>query len=338
MSTKKRFTIAPDLASGIRNTIQSASSNHNHGQLHYDMMAIETIEPDPLNPRKLALSLHEMLHGLKPNDPDYQNKVKELDALNELCESIKKIGIRNAIEVYKEGLKYRIITGERRYWAAILAGHSTVPVRISQKPDEFNLRYTQWVENINRQDLSLWEKFNNLMLIADAYKSSHRTELNERALQDLLGISNVQAYRYFCLLKAEQSIIQLLELGKINNLKVVQELVAMKDQGARNQVISWVLTTKDEVTSLTHYRDVAGKKSLSGKTKVSQAIQLGKIKNIHTAKQLMEIVLADDRLQKYKHGFKAIDWNSSKSISKAFKELCKTMEKAFATKEMRNDH
>src|SRR5207244_803234 len=125
----------------------------------------------------------------------------------------------NAIEVYKDGLKYRIVTGERRYWAALLAGQKSVPVRISQKPDEFILRYTQWVENINRQDLSLWEKFTNLILIADAYEKSNQREFNEQALQSLLGISNIQAYRYFCLLKADEKIIQLVQFGKLNNLK-----------------------------------------------------------------------------------------------------------------------
>ena len=53
MSIKKRFTIAPDLASGLRNSIQSASANL--GQLHYDMMSLDIIERDPKNPRQLQL-------------------------------------------------------------------------------------------------------------------------------------------------------------------------------------------------------------------------------------------------------------------------------------------
>jgi hypothetical protein len=70
MSTKKRFSIAPDLASGIRNTIQSASTNQ--GQLHYDMMSLDAIEPDPENPRKLSLSRDEIINGLVATDKDYQ--------------------------------------------------------------------------------------------------------------------------------------------------------------------------------------------------------------------------------------------------------------------------
>jgi ParB/RepB/Spo0J family partition protein len=252
---KKRFAIAPDLASGIRNTIQSAASNQ--GQMHYDMMSLEIIERDPQNPRHIILDRDEILHGPHSTDPDYPMKLKERLALLELAESVKRVGIRNAIEVYKDGAKYRIISGERRYWAALLAGHTSVPVRISQKPNEFNLRYLQWIENINRQDLSLWEKYQNLLAMSEAYRQANQNEFNEQILQTLLGVSQIQAYRYFCMLQAEQSVIQLVQLGKLNNLKLVQELAAMKDKGARNQIISWILMAKHEVTSLLNYKAVA---------------------------------------------------------------------------------
>lgn len=330
MTTKKRFSISPDLAKGIRSTIQSASSNH--GQLHYDMMAIDMIEKDPENPRKLTISKQEVISGLNPSAEDYQTKAKELESLKELAESIKRIGIRNAIEVYKEGAKYRIISGERRYLAAIFAGQHLVPVRINQKPDEFNLRYTQWVENINRQDLSLWEKFNNLVSIAEAYRKTGFIEFNEQALQKLLGVSSTQAYRYFCLLSADEKILELVRLKKLNNLKLVQELVTIKDKGTRNQIISWISSSKEEITSLTFYKNAAGKKTAT--TKKEQTIHLGRITNLHLAKELLEIILTDKRLDKYRNGMKQIDWNSAKSMSKVFKELFKAMEKELSMEEM----
>lgn len=330
MSTKKRFSISPDLASGIRNTIQTASTNQ--GQLHYDMMALDMLEPDPNNPRKLSITRDDLLTGLKQDDVDYQIKSKELDALKELSESIKRIGIKNAIEVYKDGAKYRIVTGERRYWAALLAAQKSVPVKISQKPDEFNLRYTQWVENINRQDLSLWEKFNNLLLIADAFKKTNQAEFTEQALQNLLGISATQAYRYYALLKADEKIIQLLELGKLNNLKIVQELVSMKDKGARHQIISWMLTCKEEVTSLAHYREVAGKKPQKSTT--AKPISLGKTNHPATVKHLFEIVLSQPKFERHRRHFNGINWASTKEISKAFKAFIKLIDKESRVEEM----
>lgn len=322
MSTKKRFTIASDLANGLRNTIQSAANNQ--GQLHYDMMPLEMIKPDPNNPRRLSLSREEIMNGISEAEA---NAVKqdELNALTELAQSIKKIGIKNAIEVYKEGSHYQIITGERRYWAAIIAGQQNVPVKISQKPDEFNLRYTQWVENINRQDLSLAEKFHNLQLMADAYDKSEKGPFSERILQSLLGISTIQAYRYICLLKAEQEIISLVKSGKINNLKLIQELVAMKDKKARSQILSWIHSSKSEITNLSHYKQASGKKS-STKKQNSFQINLGTIKGIPAAKTLLEILLSHPRLSSSTIHDKQIDWTSSKSIKNAFQVLFKKLE------------
>lgn len=330
MSTKKRFSISPDLASGLRSTIKSASSNQ--GQLHYDMMAIDVLETDPLNPRRLSLNRDEILNGIPNDDADYEKKFSEREALLELAESIKRIGIKNAIEVYKDGSLYRIITGERRYWAAIICGHKSVPVRVSQKPDEFNLRYTQWVENIHRQDLSLWEKFNNLLMISSAYQKSQQGEFTEQALQSLLGVSHIQAYRYYCLLKADEKIIELIKQGKLKNLKLVQELAAMKDQGAKNQIIAWIGAAKSEVTSLTHYREAAGKKPKVATSK-NPGISLGKIKQ-ETAKELMEIVMSHERFHALPNPFKKVDWQSSKSVSKAFKQLFEMFETSIIQEEI----
>lgn len=326
MATKKRFTIAPDLASGLRNTIQSASTNQ--GQLHYDMMSIDAIETDPENPRKLSISKADIFSELSASDSDYEKKKVDLEKLHELAESIKRVGVRNAIEVYKDGSIYRIISGERRYLATILLGMKSIPARINSKPDEFNLRYMQWVENINREDLSLWEKYNNLILMAGVYEKANNTSLTEKKLQELIGVSSIHAYRFFCLLKADTRIIDLVKSGKINNLKIVQELVTMKDKSAVEQIIEWIKLSKNEITSLSKYKLVAGKRA-----QASHSISLGKVTNTGIAKHLINIVLADSRLSKHQPKFTNIDWSSTKSISKAFKVLFKTLESELQTDE-----
>lgn len=327
MSTKKRFTIAPELASGIRNTIQSASTNQ--GQLHYDMMSMDTLERDPENPRNLSISKHDILNGIVSSDPNYEAKRADLEALTELAESIKRVGVRNAIEVYKEGQKYRIISGERRYLASLLLGLKSIPARINTKPDEFNLRYLQWVENINRQDLSLSEKYTNLIAIVEAYEKLNHQAITEKTLQNLIGVSSSHAYRYFCLLQADERIIELVNTGKLNNLKIVQELVSMKDKGARDQIITWIQASKGEVTSLAAYKVVAGKRAM-----VTRAINLGKVNNKMIAKYLIDIVLSDAKFNKYKSNFQNIDWSSTKSITKAFQVLFRTMENELSTNEI----
>lgn len=324
MSTKKKFSIAPDLAKGLRSTVQSATTNQ--GQLHYDMMPLNMIELDPENPRKLSITREDIKNGLNESDPAYKRKKTELEALQELSESIMRLGVRNAVEVYKEGEKYRIISGERRYLACVLNGEQSIPVRINPKPDEFKLRYMQWVENINRQDLSLKEKYINLVAMAKAYqeKTNHNMEITDKTLQEWLGVSNSHAYRYFCLLRADKKIIDLVNDGKLNNLKLVQELVSMKDKGAREQILSWILSSKTEVTSLSTYKKVAGKKAMT-----SNAIHFGKTNNDKVAKLIIHILLTHPALTHWKERFalEGIEIPSVKSLGKVFQAIVTLMER-----------
>ena len=52
------------------------------------------------------------------------------DVLQELADSIKEHGVMNPLIVAKDGEKYRIIGGERRWRAAQMAGMKTIPVII----------------------------------------------------------------------------------------------------------------------------------------------------------------------------------------------------------------
>ena len=92
---------------------------------------------------------------------------------------------------------------------------------------------------------------------------------------------------------------------------------------------------KDEVTSLANYREVAGKKSLSSKTKKGLSINLGKLHHSEVAKTVdgycpIRYAPWISIVSSLKH----IDWSSSKAITKAFKALLKTIEKEFSVEEI----
>ena len=80
-------------------------------------------------------------------------------ALEELADSIRTLGLIQPITVRKDGDKYLIISGERRWRAAQLAGVDTVPAYIRDVDDE-NLHAMALVENIQRQDLSFFDEAN----------------------------------------------------------------------------------------------------------------------------------------------------------------------------------
>lgn len=74
------------------------------------------------------------------------------EALAELAQSIKELGIVQPLTVRKVGDKYQIIAGERRFRASKIAGLNKVPAYIRNVDDEQVLEMAL-VENIQREDL-----------------------------------------------------------------------------------------------------------------------------------------------------------------------------------------
>ncbi len=86
-------------------------------------------------------------------DDNQPRKIFSHEALNDLSCSIKEYGIRQPLTVRKEenGINYFIVSGERRWRAAKLAGLRTVPciiLRQDEKSEEIAL-----IENLHREDL-----------------------------------------------------------------------------------------------------------------------------------------------------------------------------------------
>lgn len=77
-------------------------------------------------------------------------------ALNDLAQSIRNLGVIQPITVRKEGDKFEIISGERRYRASKIAGLETIPAYIRLVNDQ-ELLEMALVENIQREDLDAIE-------------------------------------------------------------------------------------------------------------------------------------------------------------------------------------
>lgn len=75
------------------------------------------------------------------------------EALEELKNSILEHGIIQPLVVRKEGERYLLIAGERRYRAARLAGLKKVPIIIREADEKATLELSL-IENIQREDLN----------------------------------------------------------------------------------------------------------------------------------------------------------------------------------------
>jgi ParB family chromosome partitioning protein len=90
-------------------------------------------------------------------NPDQPRKRFEEEKLEELAASIREHGIVEPILVRRDGGKYRILAGERRWRAAQRAGLKEVPAILREATDReaFELAL---VENLQREDLNAIEE------------------------------------------------------------------------------------------------------------------------------------------------------------------------------------
>lgn len=95
------------------------------------------------------------LSEIIPNPTQPRTEFDE-DALEELAESIRQLGLIQPITVKREGEKYIIISGERRWRASERAGLEVLPAYI-REVDDTTLHAMALVENIQREDLNAIE-------------------------------------------------------------------------------------------------------------------------------------------------------------------------------------
>jgi len=95
------------------------------------------------------------LEDIYPN-PTQPRTYFDEKALNELAQSIKNLGVIQPITLRKDGEKFEIISGERRYRATKIAGLTTIPAYIRLVNDQ-ELLEMALVENIQREDLDAIE-------------------------------------------------------------------------------------------------------------------------------------------------------------------------------------
>ena len=116
---------------------------------------LSALIPDAPEPPPRSSPIEADVDRLSPNR--FQPRVNLDDArLRELAESIKANGIIQPIVVRKDGDRFQIIAGERRWRAAMLAGLTRVPVVVRDVASgrERSLLEMALVENIQREDLN----------------------------------------------------------------------------------------------------------------------------------------------------------------------------------------
>lgn len=144
-----------------------------------------------------------------PNPTQPRTQFDE-EALDELADSIRQLGIIQPVTVKKAGEgKYIIISGERRWRAAQRADLETLPAYVREVDDE-NLHAMALVENIQRQDLNAIEIALGMQRLID------ECNLTQDALSEKVGKKRSTVANYMRLLKLPDEVQLALKEGLIS--------------------------------------------------------------------------------------------------------------------------
>ena len=171
------------------------------------------------------------------SDPDQPRKKFDKEKLEELAASIKSKGVIEPITVtLLEGDgHYRIITGERRFKAAQLAGLQEIPCIIKHLSNEEILTY-QLIENLQREDLSPIDE-------ANALKKLLEQDLTQVEVSKLIGKSQPYVSQILKILDLPKNILQQAKTSDVTKEHLLQ-LVKSKDPESLWQEIKTGKTAK----------------------------------------------------------------------------------------------
>ena len=125
---------------------------------------------------------------ITPN-PDQPRHSFDETALEELASSIRELGIIQPLTLRSlENGQYQIISGERRYRAAKLAGLETVPAYV-RTADDSEVTEMALIENIQREDLNAIEIALTFRKLIDQYNLTQE-RLSERIGKNRATIAN----------------------------------------------------------------------------------------------------------------------------------------------------
>jgi len=332
MSKKKRFGISEALTRGLSETINVVENNA--GIFRNVVLPLSRIELDPDNPRKLSIDLADVKEGIRPDDPLYQQKQDELEKLKELAHTIKSNGVINPVVVYKLGEFYRVVAGERRCLASLIAGKQEVEARVfNEKPKSFELKLIQWVENTAREDLTLDERLGNVRDIIREYQHQHgHVEMTATLLKNITGLSLSQTSYYLAAIHAPEDVQTHIRNGNIRNLDKAALLAGIDAKEVREAAIAACA----EGASLKELRNLINQQKVLKRSKtdlkvvnqgrITKKINMGTTIKSQVVKEIVESVTKQKGYEKYSNTFSDVNWMDLRQVTKAFRKLIEILE------------
>jgi len=145
---------------------------------------------------------------IDPNENQPRKRFNQ-EALEQLAASIKAVGVLQPILVHKNGSRYSIIAGERRWRAARMAGLDAIPAIVRDM--EITLRYeAALIENLQRDDLNPVEEAMGVRALME------QCGYTQEAAAERIGKSRPAVANLLRLLNLPKEILDMLEEGRLS--------------------------------------------------------------------------------------------------------------------------
>lgn len=282
------------------------------------LVPIDEVRVDPDNPRRLNVDWETVQQELESiDDPD---KRKEIETIQGLAQTIRRVGQRSPIEVVRDAGIKRVVVGERRYWAVRLAGLPSIKSIVLHAPPE-NVHLVQLIENIQRKEMPLWETILNIRLVVERENELGTPVKDATDLMDRAGLTRSTAYRYWRYIDLPNDVEAVLENRSITTHDELTTLLKIETPAKRKQALAQYLSggplsLKTEPAA--NERKASAKPRGRGRPKTT--ISLGSTKNPSVAQHLFK------KLDP-KGDYSDTDWNDVGAVSTAWRSLLTKLEK-----------
>ena len=154
-----------------------------------------------------------------------------LGHLEDLQASIDKHGVLEPLLVRRtDGGKYELVSGERRFHAAMAVGLTEVPCIELTVNDQQALEIAL-IENLQRKDLTAFEEADGFSTLIEKYDYTHQQ------VGDAVGRSRVTVTECLRLLEIPEPVRELCRHADINAKGVLLEIARARDESAMRELI-----------------------------------------------------------------------------------------------------
>lgn len=215
-----------------------------------------------LIPKEDPVSVTEIeLSRIVPN-PYQPRDTFDDEALAELAASIRSFGIIQPLTLRRVADdSYQIISGERRFRAAGMAGLRTVPAYI-READDTSMLEMAIVENIQRENLDAMETAFSFQRLID------ECNLTQEALSERVGKKRATVANFLRLLKLPGEIQKELKIGRIS-AGHAKAILSVEDPGRQVELCRKAVAEGWSVRQMEQKAAAIGRKlpSVAGKPK-----------------------------------------------------------------------